>query len=389
MNFEKVIDRQKTNSMKWDFVSERYGSDDLWPMWVADMDFRAPQPVLDAMQEVINHGVFGYHRRPDSLFEATASWLKKRFDWGVENNQLVYTPGVVPAISHLIQTFTEKGDGVIIQPPVYYPFYALINYNDRKLLRNPLKETEQGFAMDIEDLEKQMQEGAKMLLLCSPHNPIGRVWSQEELEQVAKLCEKYNVLVVSDEIHADLVLKGTHTPFAKLAADKGMDVDVITCMAPSKTFNLAALQLSYVVFQQEEAKKQYEEQLQRQFVGIDNPFATVAAEAAYREGEEWLEKLLDYVQDNVDFVKQYIETNIPVMNVIEPEGTYLVWIDMRELNMGASKLQSWLREEGKLALSDGHIFGNEGAGFARINVAAPRANVEEGLNRLKQAYDKL
>ncbi|MFB4163112.1 MalY/PatB family protein [Alteribacillus sp. JSM 102045] len=385
MDFEKVIDRNKTNSMKWDFVSERYGSSDLWPMWVADMDFQAPQPVLDAMQKVLDHGIFGYHRRPASLREATTSWIQKRFDWTLSNDQLVFTPGVVPAISHLIQTFTEKGDGIIIQPPVYYPFYALIDNNERKLLRNPLKETENGFTVDLEDLEKQMQAGAKMLLLCSPHNPIGRVWKQEELEAVADLCEKYDVFVVSDEIHADLVLEGKHIPFSKAAAEK--NIEVITCMAPSKTFNLAALQLSYVVFEKKASQKKYEAHLKRQFVEIDNPFATVAAEAAYREGEEWLENLLDYVRGNVKFVKQYIETNMPEMKVIEPEGTYLVWVDMSGLNMEASKLQSWLREEGKLALSDGHIFGEEGAGFARINVACPRNNVEEGLSRLQKAYN--
>ncbi|SDH71385.1 MalY/PatB family protein [Alteribacillus bidgolensis] len=387
MDFEKVIDRNKTNSMKWDFVSDRYGSSDLWPMWVADMDFQAPQPVLDAMQEVLNHGIFGYHRRPKSLREATTAWLQKRFDWECDNDQLVFTPGVVPAISHLIQTFTNKDDGVIIQPPVYYPFYALINNNERKLLRNPLKETDNGFTVDLDDLEKKMQDGAKMLLLCSPHNPIGRVWSYEELDSIAKLCEKYSVFVVSDEIHADLVLEGKHIPFAKVAADR--NVETITCMAPSKTFNLAALQLSYVVFEKKASQKAYEAHLQRQFVEIDNPFATVAAEAAYREGEAWLEKLLEYVRENVQYVKEYIESNIPEMKVIKPEGTYLVWVDMRNLNMESSKLQSWLREEGKLALSDGHIFGDEGAGFARINVACPRENVDEGLRRLKNAYDNI
>ncbi|WP_158736503.1 MalY/PatB family protein [Alteribacillus sp. YIM 98480] len=387
MDFEKVIDRNKTNSMKWDFVADRYGSSDLWPMWVADMDFQAPQPVLDAMQEVLNHGIFGYHRRPKSLREATTAWLQKRFDWKCDNDQLVFTPGVVPAISHLIQTFTNKDDGIIIQPPVYYPFYALINNNERKLLRNPLKETDNGFTVDLDDLEKKMQDGAKMLLLCSPHNPIGRVWSYQELDSIAKLCEKYNVFVVSDEIHADLVLEGKHIPFSKVAADR--NVETITCMAPSKTFNLAALQLSYVVFEKKASQKAYEAHLQRQFVEIDNPFATVAAEAAYREGEAWLEKLLEYVRENVQYVKEYIESNIPEMKVIKPEGTYLVWVDMRNLNMESSKLQSWLREEGKLALSDGHIFGDEGAGFARINVACPRENVDEGLRRLKNAYDNM
>ncbi|WP_240374529.1 MalY/PatB family protein [Bacillus piscicola] len=387
MSFENVINRKNTNSLKWDHTAERYGAQELWPMWVADMDFRAPEPVIEAMQDVLNHGVFGYHRRPESLREATTAWIAKRFDWMVENKQLVFTPGVVPAISHVIQTFTEKGDGIIIQPPVYYPFYSLIESNERKLLRNPLKETEQGFTVDLEDLEVQMQKGAKMLLLCSPHNPIGRVWSADELENIAMLCEKYNVLVVSDEIHADLVLQGKHIPFAKAAAKK--DINVVTCMAPSKTFNLAALQLSYVIFEKEELQKAYEAHLQQQFVGIDSPFATAAAEAAYREGETWLEEMLDYVRGNVRYVKEFVDTNMNLLDVMEPEGTYLVWVDMRKLNMDASELESWLRKEAQVAFSDGHIFGKEGAGFVRINVACPRANVEEGLHRLQSAYDTL
>ncbi|MDQ0298473.1 cystathionine beta-lyase [Salibacterium salarium] len=385
MDFEKVIDRNKTNSMKWDFYPDRYGADDLWPMWVADMDFQTPQPVLDAMQEVVNHGIFGYHRRPSSLFDATTEWLKKRFDWDVDNNQIVFTPGVVPAISHLIQTFTEEGDGVIIQPPVYYPFYALVQNNKRTLVRNPLKEAEEGFTVDLEDLEKKMQAGAKMLLLCSPHNPIGRVWSEQELTEIAKLAETYNVFVVSDEIHADLILEGKHTPFAKVAADR--EVETMTCLAPSKTFNLASLQLSYVVFENSRSQKAYEAHLQREFVGIDNPFATVAAEAAYRHGEEWLESLLEYVRNNVRYVKEYIETNIPGMKVIEPEGTYLIWIDMRGLNKSDKELEHWLRKNAKLALSEGHIFGEEGSGFVRINAACPKTTLEEGLKRLKKAYE--
>ncbi|RSL31961.1 pyridoxal phosphate-dependent aminotransferase [Salibacterium salarium] len=387
MDFEKVIDRNETNSMKWDFYPDRYGADDLWPMWVADMDFQTPKSVRDAMQEVVDHGIFGYHRRPTSLFDATTAWLKNRFDWEVNNSQIVFTPGVVPAISHLIQTFTEEGDGVIIQPPVYYPFYALVHNNKRTLVRNPLKETEQGFTVDLDDLEKKMQDGAKMLLLCSPHNPIGRVWSEEELTEIAKLAETYKVLVVSDEIHADLILEGKHTPFAKAAA--GREVETMTCLAPSKTFNLASLQLSYVVFENDRSQKAYETHLQREFVGIDNPFATAAAEAAYRHGEEWLEHLLEYVRHNVQYVKEYIETNMPEMKVIEPEGTYLIWIDMRELNKNDKELEAWLRKEAKLALSEGHIFGEEGSGFVRINAACPRTTLEEGLKRMNTAYKNL
>lgn len=387
VDFNKVIHRKNTNSMKWDATGERYGASDLWPMWVADMDFKAPEPVREAMQSVLDHGVFGYYRKPESLRQAIVDWNKKRFGRTLETGQFVFTPGVVPAINHIIQAFTEEGDGIIIQPPVYYPFYSLIQMNKRKTLRNPLKEEREGFTIDFKNLEEQMKNGAKMLLLCSPHNPIGRVWTEEELQRLTDLCETYNILVVSDEIHADLVLEGKHIPFAQAA--QGKQIQTITCMAPSKTFNLASLQLSYVIFEEDSLKTKYENQLQRQFVGMDNPFSIVAAEAAYRQGEDWLEQLLEYLRGNVRYLKEFIETNMPELRVIEPEGTYLVWIDMRGLNMSASELEKWLRQEGKLALSDGHIFGEEGAGYVRINVACPRANVEEGVRRLKQAYDKI
>jgi cystathionine beta-lyase len=386
MDFNKVLNRKNTNSMKWDFAAERYGSSELWPMWVADMDFQAPQPVLDAMQEVLDHGIFGYHRRPESLKDATTEWIRTRHNWNVSNEQLVFTPGVVPAISHLIQTFTEKGEGVILQTPVYYPFYMLVDNNERTLYKNPLKETNEGFTIDVENLEEQMKAGAKMLLLCSPHNPIGRVWTEDELQQIAALAEKYNVLVVSDEIHADLILSGVHVPFSKAA--EGYDVETITCMAPSKTFNLAALQLSYVVFEKKASQKAYEAHLQRNFVGIDNPFATAAAEAAYRHGTEWLEELLVHLRENVDYLKDQLESAIPEAHVIKPEGTYLVWIDLRGLGMDKKELEEWLRKEAGVALSDGHIFGDEGAGFVRINVACPRTHIDEGVRRLKEAYER-
>lgn len=385
MDFDRVIDRRNTNSLKWDYVSARYGEEGLWSMWVADMDFQAPKPVLEAMEKLIEHGIFGYHQIPDSLREATTSWLKKRLHWEVREEEIVFTPGVVPAIHHVIETFTNKGDGIIIQTPVYYPFYSLIEFNERTLLRNPLIEVEEGyFTIDFDDLEKQMKKGAKMLLFCSPHNPIGRVWTKEELEKVTALAAKYDVIVVSDEIHSDLILTGKHIPFATVASQK--EVETITCMAPSKTFNLAALQLSYVIFQNKRMQKKYETRLTKQFVGVDNPFSSVAAEAAYRHGEEWLEQLLDYVRDNIQYVKEWMEDHIPEIRVIEPEGTYLIWLDMRKLGMDAKELETWLRKEAKIALNDGHMFGKEGEGFARMNVACPRKNVEEGLSRLYEAY---
>ncbi|WP_018921806.1 MalY/PatB family protein [Salsuginibacillus kocurii] len=387
MNFDEEIKRKHTHSMKWDMLQERYESDDLWAMWVADMDFKVPQEILDALQEVVDHGVFGYHFPPDSLKEEIRSWLDRRFDYAINPQQIVFTPGVVPAIHHLIQTFTNEGDGIVIQTPVYYPFFALVKENNRKLLENPLTDETSGFTMNFEHLEEQFKNGAKMLILCSPHNPIGRVWTEEEQRRLAELCEKYGVFVVSDEIHADLIFKGKHLPFSNVARD--YSINLATCMAPSKTFNLAALQMSYVIFDDSTLQKSYEAQLKSNFVGGISPFAVASCEAAYRKGEPWLEKLLAYIQENISYVKKEIKNHLPEVTVHEPEGTYLIWIDFRKLGFTSTSLQKWLREEAGLALGEGHVFGKEGSGFARMNVACPKGHVEEGVRRLKEAYKKL
>ncbi|SDI80603.1 MalY/PatB family protein [Natribacillus halophilus] len=388
MNFDEIIDRRNTNSMKWDKLEALYKDADLWPMWVADMDFKAPEPVLKALDEVTQHGVFGYHHPPDSLRTAIQEWTHRRFQWDIQPEDMTFTPGVVPAIHHLINAFTDEDDGIIIQTPVYHPFFALLRSNRRTLLENRLLEGENGkYEIDFEDLEAQMKKGAKMIILCNPHNPVGRVWSETELTKIAELCERYEVIVVSDEIHADVVLEGKHTPFASLEAAR--DVQVVTGMAPSKTFNLAALQLSYVIFNDKEMQKSFERQLQQNFTGIGNPYSSAAAEAAYRHGEPWLEALISYVQGNVDYVKERLEREMPKIHFTEPEATYLLWLDFRELEMSQEALQQWLRQEGRIALNDGHTFGKAGSGFARMNVACPREHVIEGMNRLKTAYDKL
>ncbi|MBB6448054.1 cystathionine beta-lyase [Geomicrobium halophilum] len=388
MNFDEIIERRNTNSMKWDQLENKYQHTDLWPMWVADMDFQAPQPVLEALDNVTRHGIFGYHHPPHSLRTAIQDWTNRRFGWDVHPENIAFTPGVVPAIHHLINAFTDEGDGIIIQTPVYYPFFALLRSNRRTLLENRLLESGDGkYEIDFTDLEEQMKNGAKMIILCSPHNPVGRVWSEAELKKVAELCTRYGVMVVSDEIHADIILQGKHTPFATL--EEAKDLQVATCMAPSKTFNLAALELSYVIFNEKETQKKFERQLQRNFTSIGNPYSSAAAEAAYRHGEAWLETLLTYIQANVDYVKERIEEEMPMIHVAKPEATYLIWLDFRELNMSQDDLQNWLRKEGRIALNDGHTFGKTGSGFARMNVATPREHVVEGLNRLKTAYDKL
>ncbi|PSL44489.1 cystathionine beta-lyase [Salsuginibacillus halophilus] len=386
MTKEAFNERWNTNSMKWDMLEERYNNPDLWPMWVADMDFQAPQPVLEAMREVLDHGIFGYHVRPKSLYKAVQGWLSRRFSWEVNTDQMVFTPGVVPSISHLIQTFTEEGDGVIIQTPVYYPFFPLVRNHNRHLIQNPLVETESGYEINFTELESQMKEGARMIVLCSPHNPVGRVWTKAELEEVARLAEVYNVFVVSDEIHADLIFQGEHVPFVHAA--KGYQVETATCLAPSKTFNIASLQLSYVVFENSSLQRRFENQLKTNFVGIDNPLASAACEAAYNEGEQWLEDLIAYLKGNIAYLKAQVAENMPEIKVFEPEGTYLVWMDFRGLGLYGEDLQTWLREEAGLALNDGHMFGEAGNGFARMNIACPRSHIEKGVQLLQHAYEQ-
>lgn len=388
MNFDEIIERRNTNSMKWDHLKAVYQDADLWPMWVADMDFRAPEPVMNALDDVTRHGIFGYHHPPHSLRIAIQDWTSRRFGWDVQPENMTFTPGVVPAIHHLINVYSNEGDGIIIQTPVYHPFFALLRSNQRTLLENRLLQRENGkYDIDFDDLESQMKKGAKILILCSPHNPVGRVWSESELSKVAELCARYEVTVISDEIHADLVLQGNHTPFAKLEAAK--DLQVATCMAPSKTFNLAALQLSYVIFNDKNMQKKFEQQMKQHFMGIGNPYSSAAAEAAYRHGEAWLEALLTYIQGNVDYVQERLQQEMPSIHAAKPEATYLMWLDFRELGLTQDDLQNWLRNEGRIALNDGHTFGKAGSGFARMNVATPREHVVEGMNRLKTAYDKM
>ncbi len=385
--FDEVINRKGTNSLKWDMLEQRYGRDDLLPMWVADMDFRAPQAVLDALHKKIDHGIFGYPAHSDEVDLAVQGWLKKRYGWQIEKDMIIYQLGVVPSISYIIQAFTEPGDEVIIQTPVYYPFYDVITKNNRKIVHNPLAFDGNHYEMDLTRLEESITEKTKMLLLCHPHNPVGRVWTREELERLAALCEKYNLLVISDEIHADLLFRGKqHIPFASLNEDTKMRT--FTCLAPTKTFNLAGIQASYIVVENEQLHRQLSRHLADSFAGSGNVFSEVATTAAYTYGEEWLEQLMDYVEDNYTFVKDYVEKYMPVLRVMNSEGTYLLWLDCSKLPLTAPERKRWLIEEAKVAFNHGAIFGEEGKNFERMNLACPRTTLIEGLERLRKAYEK-
>ncbi|KMK77770.1 MalY/PatB family protein [Alkalihalobacillus pseudalcaliphilus] len=386
--FNQVIERKGTNSLKWDMLQERFGSDDVLPLWVADMDFRAPDAVIEAIKEKADHGIFGYPAHAKSLDKAVQSWLKRRYGWEVQENAFIYTLGVVPALSHLICTFTKKSDEIIIQSPVYYPFYDVIEKNERTLVKNPLKYNGQRYEMDYEDLESKITDHTKMLLLCHPHNPGGRVWEKAELERLVAICKKHNLYIVSDEIHADLLYDGfTHTPIASI--DLEMSNRIFTCLAPSKTFNLAGMQASYVVIEDAAKRLEFKKYMATTFTGMNNSFAEVAMEAAYTYGEPWLEELMTYIQHNYQLVTTFITEHMPKIKWMEPEGTYLLWLDFTGLNMDPVERKKWLIEEAKVGFNHGAMFGEEGSNFERMNLACPSSIVEEALTRLKRAYDNI
>lgn len=387
--FDEVINRYNTNSLKWDALKERFGRADLLPLWVADMDFRAPDAVIEALKKVAEHGIFGYTIRTDSFYEALISWFERRHQWTIEKDSILVSPGIVPALSILVQAFTEPGDNVIIQSPVYHPFFHVVKQNGRNLIDNPLQLRNGKYEINFDDFEQKLREHqCKIMLFCSPHNPAGRVWTKEELMKIGELCKKYNVLVISDEIHCDLIFKGhKHIPFASLSTEF-QDIS-ITCVAPSKTFNLAGLQSSALIIPNESLRERYKRSLKIENDTMLNSFAIAAFEAAYTHGDEWLDNLMDYLEGNVQFLTSFIEKEIPEVRVIPPEGTYLLWLDFRQLGLQANELEKLLINEAKVALNQGYIFGDTGKGFARINIACPRATLEKGLQQIKEAVHSL
>lgn len=383
-DFDRVWNRKNSYSMKWDGVEALYGEADLWPMWVADMDFKAPKPVIDAIKKQAEHGIFGYTVRPESYDEAVVAWFEKRHCFTVQKDWLVFSPGVVPALHMIVETFTNPGDKIIIQPPVYYPFFDAVKKNGRTLVENPLAFDGERYTIDFADLEQKLKTGVRLLIFCSPHNPVGRVWTRGELHTLGELCMKHDVLIVSDEVHCDLVLFGhRHIPFASLS--ERFAAQSITCTAPSKTFNLAGLQASNIIIPNEKYRRTFQAAVRNWHLDYSNSFAVPASEAAYRYGEAWLEQLIEYVEGNVTFLTSFIAERMPQIKVVPPEGTYLVWLDFRALGLNAKELRTFLRTQAKVALNDGTIFGASGEGFARINVACPRRTLEEGLKRIERA----
>jgi cystathionine beta-lyase len=383
-NFDEWIDRTGTSASKWDTIESRYAGKGVIPMWVADMDFKSPQPVIDALVKRAEHGIFGYTVRSASLLDSVVGWLSRRHGWKIDKKWISHSPGVVAALSVLVRAFTDPGDSIIIQPPVYHPFYSVIEKQGRNLVVNPLQFDGLHYHMDFDHLQSILTKDTKMLILCNPHNPVGRVWTEEELRRLGDICLKHNVLIVSDEIHHDLVFKEyTHIPIGSIS--KEFADQTITCIAPSKTFNLAGLHTSFLIIPNSDLKKRFDIELANSFIGGADVFGVVAAEVAYQQGDDWLDQVIEYIRGNLDYLTAYLEKHIPEIKVIPPQGTYLVWLDCRELGMDPKALNRFMVEKARLALNDGTMFGPGGEGFQRINIACPRAILRKALQQLEDA----
>ena len=388
-NFDEVIDRRNTDCLKYDFAVQRGRPKDVLPFWVADMDFSIAQEIEDALVKRCQHGIFGYSEATDGYFAALQNWYLKHFNWHVQRPWLIKTPGVVFALAMAVKAFTEPGDGVLVQQPVYYPFTEVIRDNDREVVNAPLALVNGHYEIDFADLEQKLANPkVKLMFLCSPHNPVGRVWTKEELLKVGDLCLKYDVITVSDEIHSDFVWDdNVHTPFATLGEE--YQQNCIVCTAPSKTFNLAGLQVSNIFIPNQKLRRAFRKQIDAAGYSQLNTLGLVACQAAYTYGEEWLTQVKAYIRSNITFVDDYLKQNLPQIKMLPIEGTYLVWLDCSALGMTADEREQWLWHEAKLWLDGGGIFGKEGEAFERINVACPRATLLQGLEQLKAAVEGL
>jgi cysteine-S-conjugate beta-lyase len=388
--FDQPIAREGTESLKYDGRVATFGTDDVLPMWVADMDFAVPEAISQVLQARASHPVFGYSMAPESLYQALMDWLLITHDWRVKHEWIVLTPGVVPSLNLVVAALTAEQAGVIVQPPVYFPFFSAVTNQNRRLIENPLRLTDDGtlaYQMDLAELEEYAKE-AELLLLCSPHNPVGRVWQKDELHALLAIAEKHDLTILSDEIHADLVYTDAqHIPLSKLSLDSASKAShrIITAVSPSKTFNIPGLGLSALIIPNEAHRRAIQKHLQHMGVSVTNPFNLAAFEAAYREGGEWRKALIAYLQDTRDEAIAFINTHLPAIRVIRPQATYLLWLDCRQLQLDDAALNRFFIEEAKLGLSPGAIFGRGGEGFMRMNIGTPKANVLAALSRLQAA----
>lgn len=384
MNFDEEINRNKTNSLKYDFKSDKNKPDDVFPMWVADMDFKCCEEILNDMHKKIDHGVFGYSKNDETYFNAIENWYKQNHNVELKQEWLITTPGIVFALATAVKTLTEENDCVLINNPVYYPFTEVVEDNKRKIISSDLVLTNGHYEIDFEDFENKIKQyNVKVYLLCSPHNPVGRVWTKNELNKIIEICKKYNVFIVCDEIHSDFIWKGNHTCILNCT---DIQKQVILCTAPTKTFNLAGLQVSNIFIPNEEIREKFQLELWNTGYSLINIMGLVACQSAYEKGQNWLNELKKYLLDNINYVDTFLKEKLTKIKLIYPEGTYLLWLDFNELNLPDDKIEELMLKEAKLWLDNGKMFGNSGKGFQRINIALPREKLKIALENLEKTF---
>ncbi len=384
-NFDEIIERKGTNCLKYDALKMFFKSEDPLPLWVADMDFKTPDFIVDAIKKRTEHEIFGYSFRPDSYFDAVIGWMKRRHDWDVRKEWISFSPGVVAGLTMAVETFSKPDDGVIVQPPVYFPFFDCVKETGRKMIENPLKIENGRYTFDFDDLRSKIDENTKLLLLSNPHNPGGMVWTREELTELTYICLENNIMIISDEIHSDLIFDGhKHIPLASISDEVAQNCMI--SMAPSKTFNVAGLSSSLVIIPNKLKMAQYQKTIGVGHFDMGNIFGTVALEAAYSNGDVWLDEMLIYLWDNYLLLENFISTKLPRVKIMKPEATYLVWLDFSDYGMNNEELSKFTVEKAKLALNDGGRFGTGGEGWLRINIGCPRSTIQEALERLEKAF---
>lgn len=377
IDFDTPIAREGSGAVKFDGRQQYFGTTDVTPLWVADMDFAVPNCVTEALQARIAHPILGYTLYPDSLYQSIIDWFSTRHQWRIEREWIQMAPGVVPSLFATVNALTKEGEGVIVQPPVYFPFFSAVTTNNRKLLLNPLREIDGRYEMDFEHLEICAQQGARLLMLCTPHNPVGRVWTEAELQQVLHIARKYQLTILSDDIHADLVYPGNvHTMLGRLAR---ADDNIITAIAPNKTFNIPGLGLSALVIPDANLRQRVKKTFETLHAGNSNPLSIVAFEAAYRNGASWLDALMQYLEQSRDYVAEYLRRYIPSIKVTKPEATYLLWLDCRALGLTDGQLRDFFIKRCALGMNPGTVFGEGGSGFMRMNIGAPKIVIEQSL----------
>ncbi len=385
-NFDELIDRHNTDSVKVERCKSLFGTENILPLWVADMDFRTPDFILKAIQQRLEHPILGYSMTPKNFYPLLIKWIKEHHNWDLKREWIGFLPGIVPGLSFTVQCFTEPGDEIIVQPPVYYPFFHVVQKNHRKLVYNQLNEVNAKYEMNFEDLESKITSKTKMLILCNPHNPGGRVWSAETLKRLDEICSKHNILIISDEIHADMVLPGsTHTPYATVS-DSATQSSV-TFMAPSKVFNMPGLISSSYIIPNAGLREKFVEFLEASEMGGGNVLAYAATVAAYENGEEWRTQMLDYVQGNINYIADFLKNNIPQINPMIPEASFLVWLDCKKMGMETDDLFNFFSQKAGLGLNKGTVFGPGGEYHLRLNVACPRSILVQAMKQLKETID--